>query len=263
VCSKAFSTNVPFIHKKVGVLPVARDLEHDFDSGSSHEVSVPGPETKPDPWKDLVKKADLYMTKKTVVANKNKEFEDNHTFLVQLKFLPHPFSNKNADIKQLPPIEVWFELDQNDRCDKSSVTLVSCEQESNLFLALPDKEADIKYTITRARVLDDSQQSFKDFVEQCQVDLSDEKPIRVPNSFQLEIDGQKVDYMYQTMVYRRQIDLKYQNFILQLSSIEGGIFGGRKQEATLVLDYPEGGSTLDKQQLREFVVNSLNFLQSL
>lgn len=263
-CNKAFSTNVPFIHKKVGLLPSSKDLDHDFNAMplSSEESDSAFFESKSDPWNDLIKQADSYMSNnKTVVANKNSVAKDNHAFLVQLKFLPHPLLNRDIDIKQLPPIEAWFEFDKNDQCDKDNVTLLSCEQESNMFVSIPDKEADIKYSVTRARFMDSQQESFKNFVNDCQVDISDEKPIKVPNSFQLDIDGNKVVYMYQTMVYRRQIDLKFDNFILQLSSIEGGLFGGRKQEATLVLDYPDGESQIDKAQVKDFIVKSLEFLK--
>lgn len=258
-CKRTFATNVPFVVKKTGTLPIATEMDHDY-TAPAETIDEPSEVIETDSWSKFLKRADANSGAR-IFRSQGPEEQFSH--LVQLKFVPHPFQKGNLDITKFPPIEMWFEIDYNDKCDKNSVTLVSCEQESNMFLSLPDKEADIKYSLTRARVLDSNQEPFKNFVNQCQLDLSAQKPIGVPGSFVLNIDGEDVTYMYQTMMYRRQIDLKYKNHILQLSSVEGGIFSGRKTEATLVLDYPEGVSQLQRPKLREFVLDSLAFVQNL
>lgn len=260
---------------------------------------------------------------------------DEHSYYVQLKFLPSPFlpdgsssmkqespaskdlgeSNsliKAEQFKSFPPIEMWLEIDENEFADTSSVSLVSVLKESNTYVSLAHLNTDVKFSVAKTEFLldpstslDDIDRDFevdkneigdsvttrlrrnrsssvKSYLGQSQLNFSGLTKVNAPNILSLEmpmtntttgdVEIVEVPYIYQSMSYRKQIDLRFRENILQLATIEGGVVGGRRIEANLVLDRPSDemefltGSKNDEENddtLKTFVTDVLQLLKKL
>lgn len=257
------------------------------------------------------------------------DITDEHSYYVQMKFLPSPFlfdgtsSTKSATeptgenlvdpqmFKQLPPMEMWLEIDEDERAISESVNVVFVLKESNTYAALPHLNTDIKFSAAKTEfVLDPGsaleespeeagstsiatqlkqrrRMNVKEYLGKSRLDFSGTVNIAAPNLVYLAIPVTDpttnvttivdMPYMYQTMVYRKQIELRFGEHILQLATIEGGVVSGRRVEANLVLDRPaediallSDSSELSKESeeqsyklLKSFVGNALEFLYKL
>lgn len=126
--------------------------------------------------------------------------------------------------------------------------------------------------------------AIKRFLGQSQLNFSGDVRVFNPNSLTLNmpithpVTGEPIivpiNYLYQSMSYRRQVDLKYKDHILQLAVIEGGVVGGRRIEANLVYHKPseelaplleegEQKNANEENSLRTFVSDSLRFLDDI
>ncbi|KAA8914926.1 hypothetical protein TRICI_002809 [Trichomonascus ciferrii] len=267
----SFTTNIPSVTQKCSGLPLnTLDIAHEEEP----ETSTPD-QNADDLWKKLLEQEQsqeepTHGIGSEIKPQKSKlvDTEDDYAYLAQLKFVPAPMgmgkSNQgNADFDTLPPLEMWLELDENDRCDLDSARVVAVEEEINTHLSLPSKPADIKFTTTRANFLDHNEPSVQAFLKRSNLDFSGGSPVNVPDFLTVTIGGKPTNYLYQAMLYRRQVDLKYNDSILQLSTIEGGGFEGRRVEATMVLDYTEGMNDFSQSDLENMISNSLTFNDSL
>jgi hypothetical protein len=267
---RTFSSNVPFLSQRCSQLSLF---------SGDQEPAVTGDSSPDDAWSKLLARSKTFASPeisyreedsyredegedvKGIRVNKDMALHDDHMHLVQLKLVPSPFANSVTGSQDVPPLELWLDVDQSDKCDLESVRLVSADMEANAFLSMPDKDADVKFTASKATFLDGSDPLLSAFLTKTQLDISGHKRIYVPSLVDLNIDGKTVTYMYQSLTYRRQIDLSYKGHILQLSILEGGGFGGRRLEANLVLDCPEGQA--DKDELNKFIQDALSFCESL
>lgn len=196
---------------------------------------------------------------------------DEHSYYVQMKFLPSPFNpidgtplNPDA-FENLPPIEMWLEVDEKERADKNSVNIVAVDREATTYTSIPHMNADIKFSAAQTRFLDTNQHSVREFLAKSTLDFSGKVRINTPNilNLSLEEESTPVPYMYQTMLYRKQVDLDYNGQILQLASIEGGLVGGHRVEANLVLDTPASEFTAgDVDKLVRGAMSFLNDIQA-
>lgn len=256
---------------------------------------------------------------------------DNHTYYVQLKFLPSPFfvdgtpslEKPAKDVgflqredgtqspvatkrqfENLPSVEMWLVVDENEVASKDTATLVSVEKENTIYVPMPHMNSDIKFSSSKSQFLldrepvsEDSEatlssiinkrrlESVDNYLNHAVLNFSGAVKVSAPNILMLEmpvkddfgkVSSINVPYIYQTMAYRKQIDLKFENHILQLATIEGGVIGGRRIEANLVLDKPaeemqglESSTAADKdrdtcyESIKSFVKSSLSFLDSI
>ncbi|ANB13823.1 Sls1p [Sugiyamaella lignohabitans] len=277
---RTFLSNVPFVFQRCSELSL-------YHNEIYHDPSKPPPPPKPSPdsgsttatssaWNKLLSNAKLLTDSVpsteddslVPVEGTRGLLDDDNMRLVQIKFIPSPFHLKDSDkLQKLPPVEMWFELKENsDECDLDSLRLVSADHEANSYLSLPDYETDIKFSATSANFLDhNEQEGVNQFLSRAQLGISGNKKIYVPNELKLKMPGfeDDVTYLYQSMCYRRQIDLGFKGHILQLSSLESGGFGGRRIEANLVLDFPDGSESVSKSEVKSFVNDALEFCESL
>lgn len=196
---------------------------------------------------------------------------DEHSYYVQMKFLPSPFhtdintSLDPAKFENLPPIELWLEVDENERADKSSISIVAVDREANTYASMPHMNADIKFSAAKTRFLDTNQHTVDEFLAKSTLDFSGKVRINTPNVLYLALNGDEgaepVPYLYQTMLYRKQVDLDYNGQILQLATIEGGLVGGHRIEANLVLDAP--ASEFCPDHVEKLVRGALSYLNDI
>lgn len=268
----SFTTNIPSVtHKCSGLTLNTLDVAHEEE----HEPSTSSDENQntDDLWKKLLEQdqdQETHGIGNEMKPQKSKlvDTDDDYAYLAQLKFVPAPMgmgkSNQgDSNFDTLPPLEIWLELDEADKCDLTSARVVAVEEETNTHLSLPTKPADIKFTTTRAKFLDHNEPSVQSFLKKSSLDFSGGSPVHVPDFLTVTIDNKPTNYLYQAMLYRRQVDLKYKDNILQLSTIEGGGFEGRRVEATVVLDYTEGMNDFNQSDLEIMINNSLTFNDSL
>lgn len=244
-------------------------------------------------------------------AERESEITDEHSYYVQMKFLPSPFLHDGtstaadnivsaAQFKEFPPMEMWLEIDEDERAVNESVNVVFVLKEANTYVSLAHLNTDVKFSAAKTEfVLDpgsvydaegsDSLSELKkqrltnvrEYLGKSRLDFSGLVNISAPNQLYLAMSvpdsktGEhkivSVPYMYHSMVYRKQTDLKYKGHILQLATVEGGVVSGRRTEANLVLDLAEaqvfeGTEKEDEENykmLRTFVEASMEFVRQL
>lgn len=202
-------------------------------------------------------------------SSKSGVISDEHSYYVQLKFLPSPFSQDSAisgnttSFEKLPPLEMWLEVDENERADKSSANIVVVDREATTFASVPHMNSDIKFSAAQTHFLDSNQHSVHEFLAKSTLDFSGKVRINTPNILNVSLEeGQPpVPYMYQNMLYRKQVDLDYNGNILQLASIEGGLVGGHRTEATLVVD--KSSNDFKPDDVDKLVSGALSFLNDI
>lgn len=174
------------------------------------------------------------------------EVTDEHSYYVQMQFLPSPFNLsdgsplKPSAYKDLPPVEIWLEVDKTEKADLSSVNVIAVEKEALTYASIPHMSADVKFSTAQTRFLEKGQHGVSEFLALSALDFSGNVRIHTPNSLKIKLgpDQEPVPYTYQSMLYRKQIDLSYNGQLLQLAFIEGGQVSGHYMEANLVLDSP-------------------------
>lgn len=202
-------------------------------------------------------------------SRNNSIISDEHSYYVQMKFLPSPLqpdtngSLDSSTFNKLPPVEMWLEVDENERADKESINIVAVDREAITYASIPHMNADIKFSAAQTRFLDTNQHAIHEFLAKSALDFSGKTRINTPNTLSLVInEGESpVTYMYQTMLYRKQVDLDYHGHILQLASIEGGLVGGHRTEANLVLD--TSSSEFNPEDVDNLVRSAMSYLNDI
>lgn len=270
----AFSTNIPDITQKCSGLSLNTPDIADDETTPVGEFHNEEQQPENDLWKQLLdRENNSFIENKTLGLGDDSEIkpkksklidvEDDFVYLAQLKYVPSPITSSQPDFQDLPPIEVWLEIDETGKCALESTRIVAVEEETNSYLSLPDKPADIRFTSSRAKFLDENEPSVQSYLKNSKLDFSGTSSVYVPEFLKVTVDGKPVEYIYQSMLYRRQVDLKYKDHILQLSTIEGGGFEGRRVEATMVLDYTNGMDEFKTRDLESMIDNALEFNESL
>lgn len=193
---------------------------------------------------------------------------DNHTYQVQIKFVPNPFHEDTPDnFQTLPTLELWVDIDHKETADFSTANLVAVTRESVVYSSLAHKNSDLKVSATEAQFIDiESNEGVVKYLAKSQLNFSGRSKIFAPLMMNVKLtpDAEPAQYMYQSMAYRKQIDLQYNDHLLQLSSIEGGLIGGHKVEANLILDIDSNAQQdLDRTQVKSFVKDALQFVDEM
>lgn len=71
---------------------------------------------------------------------------DQHEYFIQLKFIPRL---DGTEKKHIPPLELWFELDDNDRAINTSVRALLHAEDTSVYLQTPQISHDYKINIDR------------------------------------------------------------------------------------------------------------------
>lgn len=270
-----FMSNIPFLYGKASKLPLydpEADMAHSSDVIDDASETDSLSESPIDAWQKLLDSAisnkpsqegEFGSTKVFSDRVKNRLARDDHAYLVQLIFLPNVYNSGAAALKENPPIEMWFEVGEDEKCVMKSLQLASTEREVVSNVCLPALNSDIKFQASVSKFLDTEQPAVQKFLSEARINVLGNGEIFIPKSITIEIDGQPADYLYHSMTYRRQIDLAHKDYILQLSTLEGGSFGGRRLEASLVLDFPEGTAALSQESIDEFIADAAAFANSI
>ncbi|ODQ65731.1 hypothetical protein NADFUDRAFT_46372, partial [Nadsonia fulvescens var. elongata DSM 6958] len=112
--------------------------------------------------------------------------------MVQLSFVPDPFHGALEECEAAPPVEMWIPLDEFEQGDITAAQIVTLDQESSTILSMPDKPCDLKLAMTHTTAVDFSQVGVHRFLNDCQLDFSAEKKIRIPNFLEMEINESQI-----------------------------------------------------------------------
>lgn len=270
---KVFLSNVPSVVKRCALLPLYEEedvtigKEQDNKSGvtseddSTNNLNTEKQDKPVDAWErlldnDWIRKDDeddamttnhdlpsISPVRVNPINDKNVDAVSSAVAsLIQVKLTPSPFAPKDGpdQFRTMPPVELWFEL-EDGICNRDSVRIIVADKESNLLVSDPTSPCDIKFSATQARFLEPEGQpdSLNQFLQTAHLNVSGERRLYVPPTVKLSIDGKEVEYMYQQLFYRRHADFNYKDKILQLAILEGGGIGGRRIEANLVADFDE------------------------
>ncbi|CDO94005.1 unnamed protein product [Kluyveromyces dobzhanskii CBS 2104] len=199
---------------------------------------------------------------------------DQHLYLVQMKFVPNL-----ADVSHkvnVPPLEVWFNLDENNQADISSVRCVHTYSENSAYVQTPSLSHDYRVTVTDSvdafpedlessqfhSWLQNEQPSFAKFLQDGSFCFTKMKRPRFPSSFLFEVklEGfettQKIRYDHLSHYQHRLLRFKYKEDILvQLSEIEGGSLGGN----TSSIDFISTKESVGKEVVKQFINDVLQF----
>lgn len=171
---------------------------------------------------------------------------DPHNYVIQLKFLPSPFSDntksstKNIDNQmKYPPVEIWIELNEKSKPDLETMNIVTVEGENNCYISLPKEKSDMKVccqlsgnllgndnttvdpepetdsiedmlnaTTTRYSRFS-NQPGVAEFLKNSKLDFSGRVATSIAPFIDLIVNDETVRYHYINVSFRRQLDLNY------------------------------------------------------
>lgn len=197
---------------------------------------------------------------------------DQHEYYVQLKFIPD-LSTIDKNSQNVPPIELWFELDDYDNALTGTTRcLVQLEQKS-LLLQTPQLQHDYKINSDTVAELTDAfdenqenwlndQPGIKEFLQESQLSFNSKKKLVIPKSMNVELpklgsQGKpfptSVQYDYVNAHYHRVLRLLYMNkYMVQFSDVKCGQLGGRYTQVDFV-----GEEILTRDHFKQFVKDIL------
>ncbi|AMD18994.1 HBR093Cp [Eremothecium sinecaudum] len=193
---------------------------------------------------------------------------DHHDYLVQLKFVPKLSA---FDFKfNIPPIELWFSLDDFDNIRKETIRCVLHNEERSFLLQTPDIPFDYKITMDKTSELIPLEQAdilqwiktyqpgLNDYLDNLTIKfgaLMGKKLVLPPEmSIKLELeDGTSatVDYQFITMYHRRVLNLKYKDkYLVHHNTVNGGKLGGSYEQLYFACEeLPE------ENDLKQFIID--------
>lgn len=204
---------------------------------------------------------------------------DPHTYVAQIQLVPSPFDN--ADHQKYPPVEMWVELNERFRADIDTLSMVLVQGENHSMIGLPQEVLDINISCqSTSNLLDagpsrsergntieeilaettsrysrfDAQPGLSEFLDGSKLDFSGNTAPSIHPHIDLRIGNKTVRYLYVKVNHRKQLEFRYNNSLVQLSTVDGGNMGGRTTEITFV-----GDDT--KEGLQHLIADSRKFLE--
>lgn len=195
---------------------------------------------------------------------------DNHTYYVQIKFLPSPY-NETGNYMKYPPLEFWFDLDENECVAKDSLQVLCITNDQNSMVSIPQAVSDLKFVKSEMVDLADTfvsesewlqgQTGIKEFLKAAKLQFSGQQQISVPEYVEVNLPGvdEPVRYDHVTMCHRKQLDLEYMGRLVTYAVIEGGSLGGSTSEVIMVGKEDE----LDQDNFQHLVDDAVKFVKEL
>ena len=206
---------------------------------------------------------------------------DPHTYVAQIRFVPSPFDH--VDHEEFPPVEIWVELNDRSKADVDTLSMVSVEGENECLVGLPQEILDMKVSCQKTgdllkvesesphhekhSIYDllqetaprysrfDSQPGLSEFLDNSRLDFGGSQRPSICPFIDINFGEKKLRYLYVNVNYRKQLEFRYGDRLIQMSTVEGGSMGGRTTEVTFV------GENEDKQELQELLIDSRLFLE--
>ncbi|CCE62225.1 hypothetical protein TPHA_0C00690 [Tetrapisispora phaffii CBS 4417] len=200
---------------------------------------------------------------------------DQHDYYVQLKFVPNL-----KDLAQyvgiskldLPPLDLWFELDENDNALTDTLQSFLRLSEKRLYLESSNLHHD--YRIDNDRVASitkqydenpdgwlNDQPGIKEFITNGNLSFGSKGKLVIPQTLPVTLivsteDGIKkvdVNYEFISTSYHRILKLRYlDKYLVQLSHVNSGTRGGRYTQVDFIGD----GTELDNiTKFKDFIEN--------
>ncbi|SCW04166.1 LAFE_0H07536g1_1 [Lachancea fermentati] len=175
---------------------------------------------------------------------------DQHEYYVQLKFIPDLSTTQSK--RNIPPLELWFELDDYDTAINSSLRSVLHLEDRNIFLRTPQLPYDYKLNADQivevSQPYEENSESWlsdqpglKSFLKDAQLTFQSRKKLFIPKRLELNLhlEGcdtpQPVMFDYVKVNYRRVLKLKYMDkYLVQFSDIKGGSGSGRYTQVDFI-----------------------------
>ncbi|CEP61405.1 Sls1p LALA0_S03e02124g [Lachancea lanzarotensis] len=198
---------------------------------------------------------------------------DQHEYYVQLKLIPKTDSSLHA--RNIPPLEMWFELDDDDKAINSSLRCLLHTEDRNLLLKTPHLSHDLKVTMDRtvevARPYDEAPHSWledqpglKEFLLRARLTFQEGEKLSVPKQLTFNLhfkDGlapEPVVFEYVNVRYHRILKMKLDDkYLAQFSDINGGSRGGRFKQIDFVK--PDGGE-ITRQEFGQLITRVADFM---
>ncbi|SCU94017.1 LADA_0G06062g1_1 [Lachancea dasiensis] len=168
---------------------------------------------------------------------------DQHEYFVQLKFIPNLGDLNHT--KTIPPLELWFELDDDDKAINSSVRCLLHAEDKSLLLEMPQSPYDLKVNVdntlevTQPYDLDPEnwlkdQPGLKEFLLKARLNFQGNEKLFIPKSLALNLqfqdspDSNTITYGYVNVNYRRVLKLRFlDKYLVQFTDVNGGPRGGK------------------------------------
>ncbi|CUS24081.1 LAQU0S13e02850g1_1 [Lachancea quebecensis] len=198
---------------------------------------------------------------------------DQHEYYVQLKFIPNLSSA--GHVKDIPPLELWFELDDYDKAISSSVRCLLHTEDKSLLLQTPQMPHDYKVSIDRTLEAtkpyeEDTQNWLKDqpglkeFLLQARLTFQGNEKLYVPKNLEMNLrvgdtgSIQPVTFDYVNVKYRRVLRLKYMDqYLVQFSDLNGGSSGGKYTQVDFIC--PES-NMVSREAFGSFIRDVLEYV---
>ncbi|ODV94607.1 hypothetical protein PACTADRAFT_50479 [Pachysolen tannophilus NRRL Y-2460] len=221
--------------------------------------------------KKFIEKLPLFnpVTNDEIVAGTREFFlNDQYSYFHQIKLIPNIYDNV-ANLQKFPNIEFWFETDNKYRPNFQSLRILTTEAEKSLYLSLPSRNSDLNIS---SAILGEFETNFnnnedwlsdqpgiKDFLKNALV--KDRGSVGIhdfPSKVNISIGDEKVSYLLVEHLFRRQLEVKFNNQLLQFSIIDGGEYSGRKLEANLIGNY--NNDEMTREKFDKFIDDSLDMV---
>ncbi|AET39293.1 Sls1p Ecym_4226 [Eremothecium cymbalariae DBVPG len=238
-------------------------LTNEHDSKQLFQAQIPQTSTK-------ILKLPLY----DGLASPDELFNvDQHQYFIQLKFIPE-LSALNFK-HNIPPLELWFALNDEDGVEKDSIRCINHLEERSMILQAPELYHDFKITMDhvsemvplereeKMNWIEEHQPGLKEYLDKMRLDLNSKYQSRnqvLPEELSLNIklengENTYAKYRYLTMNYRRVLNLKYMDkHLVQFSNVNGGNLGGTFSQIEFI-----GGELLDYHKFSSFIKDVTRF----
>ncbi|SCV00710.1 LAME_0G11518g1_1 [Lachancea meyersii CBS 8951] len=198
---------------------------------------------------------------------------DQHEYYVQLKLIPKMDGSVNT--RNIPPLELWFELDDDDKAINSTVRCLLHAEDKSLLLETPHLSHDLKVTMDRTLEVTKSydqapqnwledQPGLKEFLLRARLTFRENEKLFVPKhlkynlQFQDRSEPEPVTFEYVNVKYHRVLKMKLMDkYLVQFSDVNGGSRGGHFKQVDFV--NPECGD-MSREEFGELMRNVAEFL---
>lgn len=189
------------------------------------------------------------------VATKDELYTiDQHDYYVQLKFVPDLSCLSNTSLN-LPPLELWLELDEHDNAVISSAQCILQMEQRRLLLETRHRSHDYRFDndtiIELTESFEDNQETWldnqpgiKDFLKVSKLSFGSNNKVSLPTNITVKlpiingegtVENVNVSYNFINTTYQRVLRLKYLGkYMVQFSDVNCGSRGGRYTQVDFV-----------------------------
>ncbi|AEY98650.1 FAGL167Cp [Eremothecium gossypii FDAG1] len=182
---------------------------------------------------------------------------DQHDYFLQLRYAP--VLSATGFRYNLPPLELWFTLGENNRVEPHTVRCINRLAERSVMLQLPGSPVDCRVTLERVSEMvppgDDAshewllthQPALQQYLDRVTPTLDRHlrarmQNVALPDPIHLNValpgsPPSPIPYRFVSMAHHRVLSLRYlDKYRVQLSTVSGGPAGGKHSELDVLPD---------------------------